>query len=81
MAKAGRIRIGELLLSWRKLRGLSQKEAAKRVGAPQGRWSKWESGGVPTAAYLRAIVAGSEGELTLEMLVDASALAESDRAA
>ena len=50
--------LGELLVSERKRRGLSQKDAAALVGAGegQGTWSRWELGSrLPEMGYVPAL--------------------------
>jgi transcriptional regulator with XRE-family HTH domain len=74
--------IGPLLRRWRESKGLTQREAAAAIGAHQGRWAKWETGKErPGPTYLRAIAKHSGGALSLETLVDASALGADGRAA
>ena len=36
--------LGDVLRAWRLDRGLSQAEAAERVGVTQPTWSDWEAG-------------------------------------
>lgn len=74
--------IDAILLQWRNGRGLSQREAAKMIGAHQGRWAKWETGRErPGPAYLQAIARASGGALTLDALVEACARGIDGRAA
>lgn len=54
---------GERLREWREAQGLSQAQAAARIGAKQGTWAPWESGkkcpSVGRANQLAELTAGA----------------------
>ncbi len=73
----------ERLRAWREASGLSQGQAAKRVGASQGAWSAWEAGrkrpSIEQIVKLAAITASSEHAVTLHDFVESAEEAEERR--
>lgn len=63
--------VGSLLRGWRAAQGLSQREAAAKIGTSQGRWAKWEGGHErPGPRYLMALHECSGGALDLQVLIE-----------
>jgi len=46
---------GEKLRNWRNREGLSQDQAAKKVGTTQRTWGAWEDGSTPEADFIESI--------------------------
>jgi transcriptional regulator with XRE-family HTH domain len=57
---------GARLREWRESMGLSQEEAARRIGAKQRTWAGWETfGTTPEVDYCEAIEALTKGIITM----------------
>lgn len=73
-ANTGCVQVGVFrvrLRYWRKYRGLSTKEAAKKLGVADSTWSQWESGAhSPTVRYLEMITTALDVPLCCLFSVD-----------
>jgi transcriptional regulator with XRE-family HTH domain len=55
---------GGRLRAWRIRAGLSQEQAAERVGTTQRTWGAWEIGSTPEADFIEAIEKLTSGSIT-----------------
>ncbi len=66
-----RVTTGEEMRAWRLGAGLSQAEAARRVGVCQVTWSSWERGRIaPRIAHAVAIEAMTAGAVPVRAWLD-----------
>lgn len=59
------MRTGERLRAWRQKAGLSQEQAAKKVGTTQRSWGAWETDTTPEIDFAEAIEKLTRGEITM----------------
>ena len=60
------------LKAYRKARGLTMEEFARKVGVQRAAVSKWERGSIPRPEIMRRIVEVTGGEVTAQDFYDAA---------